>query len=120
MSSLKEVEKLTNTSNTAQNLIAFTMLQTLGGALTGAAVGGPDAISVLAGAVGAVVAPRLAAKLITSPAFVKWLTTPITSSTGILAHVGRLAGIAVIEPELAVAIEQYTTALRAVPAPTSK
>ncbi len=70
----------------------------------------------MAGAVGAIVAPRLAAKLITSPAFVKWLTTPITSPTGILAHVGRLAGIAVAEPELREAIDQYTAALRAVPA----
>ncbi len=70
----------------------------------------------VAGAVGAIVAPRLAAKLITSPAFVKWLTTPITSSTGISAHIGRLAGIAVAEPELREAIEQYTAALRSVPA----
>jgi len=116
VSSLKAVEKLTNTSNTAQNLIAFTTLQTLGGALTGFAVGGPDAISGLAGAAGFIIAPRLAAKLITSPAFVKWLTTPITSSTGILAHVGRLAGIAVAEPELREAIDQYTAALRSVPA----
>ena len=68
-------------------------------------------------AVGAIVAPRLAAKLITSPAFVKWLTTPITSSTGIAAHIGRLAGIAAAEPELAEAIDQYTAALRSVPAP---
>ncbi len=69
----------------------------------------------MAGAVGAIVAPRLAAKLITSPAFVKWLTTPITSPTGILAPVGRLAGIAVAEPELREAIDQYTAALRSVP-----
>ena len=118
MSSLKGVERLTNTSNTAQNLIAFTTLQTLGGALTGFAVGGPDAVTGLAGAAGFIIAPRLAAKLITSPAFVKWLTTPITSSTGILAHVGRLVGIAVAEPELREAIDQYTAALRAVPSPS--
>jgi hypothetical protein len=117
VSSLKEVEKLTNTSNTASHLIAFTTLQTLGGALTGFAVGGEGAASGIAGAASFIVAPRLAAKLITSPAFVKWLTTPITSSTGILAHVGRLAGIAVAEPELREAIDQYTAALRSVPAP---
>ncbi len=98
-------------------LNAFTTLQTLGGALTGVAVGGEGAGSAVAGAVGAIVAPRLAAKLITSPAFVKWLTTPITSPTGISAHLGRLAGIAVAEPELREAIDQYTAALRAVPTP---
>ncbi len=69
-----------------------------------------------AGAVGAIVVPRLAAKLVTSTAFVKWLTTPITSSTGISAHLGRLAGIAAAEPELREAIDQYTAALRSVPA----
>ena len=43
VSSLKEVEKLTNTSNTASHFIAFTMLQTLGGGLTGFAGGGEGA-----------------------------------------------------------------------------
>ncbi len=69
----------------------------------------------MAGVVGAIVAPRLAAKLITSPAFVRWLTTPITSANAISAHLGRLAGIAVAEPELREAIDQYTAALRSVP-----
>ncbi len=40
--------------------------------------------------------------------------------TGNSAHLGRLAGIAVAEPELREAIDQYTAALRAVPAPKSK
>ena len=83
--------------------------------MTGFAVGGEGAVSGLAWAASFILAPRLAAKLITSPAFVKWLTTPITSPTGILAHVGRLAGIAAAEPELREAIDQYTAALRAVP-----
>ncbi len=43
-------------------------------------------------------------------------STPITSPTGISAHLGRLAGIAVAEPELREAIDQYTAALRSVPA----
>ena len=60
-------------------------------------------------------APRLAAKLITSPRFVKWLTTPITSPNGLSAHLGRLVGIAKAEPELAEAIDQYVAALRAAP-----
>ena len=59
VSSLKEVEKLTNTSNTASHLIAFTTLQTLGGALTGFAVGGEGAASGIAGAASFIVAPHL-------------------------------------------------------------
>ena len=51
------------------------------------------------------VAPRYAAKLITSPSFVKWLTTPLTNPNGISAHLGRLVAIAVAEPELREAIE---------------
>ncbi|MCH8917399.1 MAG: hypothetical protein IIC52_05025 [Proteobacteria bacterium] len=63
-------------------------------------------------------APRYAAKLITSPSFVKWLTTPLTNPNGISAHLGRLVAIAVAEPELSEAIEAYTEALRSAPAGT--
>lgn len=49
---------------------------------------------------GILIAPRLAAKLITSP-------------NGLSAHLGRLVGIAKAEPELAEAIDQYVAALRA-------
>ncbi len=50
-----------------------------------------------------------------SPAFVKWLTTPVTSPNGISAHLGRLAGIAEAEPEIREEIKQYMAALRSVP-----
>ena len=85
-------------------------------ALAGVAVGGEGAGSAVAGAATFIIAPRLAAKLITSPSFVKWITTPITSPNAISAHLGRLVGIAVAEPELREAIDQYTAALRSVPA----
>lgn len=120
VSSLKGVERLTNTSNTARNLIAFTTISTLGGAL-GVVAGGDvesGAGGVVAAVAGRIVAPRVAAKLITSPAFVKWLTTPITQPNGLTAHLGRLVGIAKAEPEIREEIAQYLDALRATPAPT--
>lgn len=113
--SLKEVEKATNSSNTAHHMIAWMTLQTLGGALGGLVVGEGDPKSAVVGALGTVVAPRVAAKLITNPTFVKWLTTPITSSTGISAHIGRLATIAVAEPAIADEIDEFVTALRSIP-----
>ena len=61
------------------------------------------------------VAPRVAARLITNPAFVRWLATPITKTQAIAPHIGRLLGIAVAEPEIREEIEQYATALRGVP-----
>ena len=111
MQSLKGVEKVTNSSNTARSMIAWSTMQTLGGALGGFAVGG-DPQSAIAGAFSVVVAPRVAAKLITSPAFVKWLATPITNPNGIAAHVSRLLAIAVAEPEIKDEISQYAHALR--------
>ena len=118
--SLKAVDKLTNTSNTARHLIAFGTIQTLGRVLTGPMVGGTA--GALAGGptgavLGAVVAPRVAARLITSPTFVKWLTTPVTDPTGIPAHLGRLVAVAAVEPEIREEIGQYIQALRALPIP---
>ena len=65
-----------------------------------------------AGVLGALVAPRVAAKLITSPRFVRWLLTPVTNPNGIGAHLGRLVAITKAEPELREAIAQYVTAMR--------
>ncbi len=56
----------------------------------------------------------MAARLITSPRFVKWLLTPVTSANGNGAHLGRLVGIAEAEPELREAIAQYVAAMRPV------
>ena len=108
--SLKEMEKLANTSNTGRVMATYMTLQTLGGTL-GAFAGG-DVQSGAAGVLGALVAPRVAAKLITSPRFIKWLLTPVTSPNGIGAHLGRLVGIAEAEPELREEIAQYVAAMR--------
>lgn len=114
--SLKAVEKLANTSNTARAMITWMTIQGFGGALAGGIVGG-DTQSAGIGAAATVFAPRYAAKLITHPAFVKWLITPATGSGGIAAHVGRLAGIAEASPEIRDEIEQFVQALRSAPAP---
>lgn len=113
--SLKEMEKLTNSSNTARNMIAFMTLHTLGGALGLVAAG--DTVGAGVGILGTLVAPRVAAKLITSPRFIKWLTTPVTDPNGLSAHVARLGVIVQDEPEIADAITSYVNALRDGPQP---
>ena len=112
---------LSNTSNTARNMATLMTLNALGasaGAIFGGAegAGGVAAFTIL----GSVVAPRYAAKLITSPGFVRWLTTPVNSPTAWGSHVGRLGAIAVAEPEIREEIQQFTDALRSVPGPEKK
>ena len=111
--SLKGVEKVANTSNTARSMIAWSTLQTLGGALGGLTIGG-DPQSAIVGAIGVVVAPRVAAKLITNPAFIEWLVTPITKANGIAPHIARLVAIGKADPMIKDEIDQYITALRSV------
>jgi len=113
---LKGAEKLANTSNTARTMLAFSTISTLGGALGGLAGGDPQ--SVATGVLGSIVAPRVAAKLITSPRFVNWLTDAATNPTGLSAQIGRLSEIGVAEPWLQGEIEQYVQALRSVPTVT--
>ena len=113
VSSLKGVEKLTNTSNTSRNMIAWMTIQSLVGGSGGLAAGG-GAQSVGAGVLGALIAPNLTARLITSPAFVRWLITPVTKVNGILPHLGRLVAIGEAEPDLREGIAQYVAAMRSV------
>lgn len=116
--SLKEVEKLSNTSNTARSMYTLLTLNALVGS-AGAVLGGAEGAG--AGTFGTVVltavAPRVAAKLITSPKFVRWLTTPVNTTTGFGAHIGRLGAIAEAAPEIREEIQQFTDALRSIPAP---
>jgi|TARA_R100001530_G_scaffold37085_1_gene28792 hypothetical protein len=112
-SSLKAIEKLTNSSNTANSMIAYSTISTLGAAL-GAAAGG-DLPSAAGGVITVIVAPRVAAKLITNPKFVKWLVTPITDPSKIPAHIGRLVGIGKVAPEIKEEIHAYIKALSGEP-----
>ncbi len=114
-SSLKGVEKLANTSNTGRVLITYLTLTGAGTGLAEMGAGqGTGAISAfLVGGLGS----RGAAKLITSPAFIKWLTTPVTNPNGIGAHFGRLTAIASKDPALKEPIEAFLQALRSPPQP---
>ena len=111
-SSLKGVEKFANTSNSGRIMITYMSLQALGGGLISMAAGGEAETGVVLGALSAVLAPRLAAKLITSPKFINWLTTPITNPNAISAHMGRLSAIAAEDPLLREPIQEFVRVLR--------
>ena len=127
----KDADKLANTSGTARVLLSA--LGVIGG---GAGLSSviADAVStdegregrssaltnVLAGTVavvgGAVVAPRVAAKLITSPAFVSWLETGVRLGSrgtgGLGSWVSRLGAISAANPEIREEIQAFRDALR--------
>ena len=79
------------------------------------AVGSAGAISAAAGILGSAGAQRAAAKLITSPKFVEWLTTPVSNPQGIGAHFGRLTAITAEDPTLKEPVEAFIKALRSPP-----
>lgn len=123
MSALKEVERQANVSGTARVLQASALLHSLGGgigggALTGSA-GGDVATGALAGAAafgGRILAPQVAARLMTKPAFVRWLARAGSISArnpnSLPKHLGRLAIVAEAEPAINTEIAQYVDALR--------
>lgn len=113
MESLKGMEKLANTSNTGHVLIGYATLSTIMGALGTLASG--DVTGGVAAAGASVAGPYAAAKLITSPAFVKWLATPVTRIQSLSSHVARLAAIAEAEPAIREEIYQYMQAVRNAP-----
>jgi len=115
-SALKSTERAANPSGTARHLMAFATLGTLGGAL-GLFLGG-DASTAAQGVGATIVAPAVAARLISSPRFVNWLAESArVPANGISAHVGRLVAIAKAEPAIKGAIQQYMSALRPAPQP---
>lgn len=116
--SLKDVEKLTNTSNTARALVTLTSLGVLGSAAGGFLGGTEGAGGGALTAMSSVLAPRAAAKLMTSPRFVQWLARPASSLRDVSAHFGRLYAIASAEPEIAEEIGQYVSAMRAITSDT--
>lgn len=100
-----------NPPGTATSLIGQAMI--LGGGvapIAGAATFATGELLVFPAMLGMVMVQfNLAARLMTSPGFVKWLaqTTKI-KPTGFASHLGRLAGIAAIsEPETKAAILEY-------------
>ena len=114
-SSLKGVEKLANTSNTGRVLITYL---TLTGAGTGLAeMGAGQGAGALSAFLVGGLTSRYSAKLITSPRFINWLTTPVTNPKGIGAHFGRLTAIAAEDPALKEPIEAFLRTFEGAPQP---
>lgn len=113
MTELKKNSRFTNTSNTAGAIQVSMLLHGLGysGAGFFAAGGEPD-IKGAGGALLGFLAPRMAAKLITNPEFIKWLAEPVKSGTvDMTAHFSRLIAIGEVSPELREPIQSYINAL---------
>lgn len=113
---LKEADKMANFSGTTRNQVVAGGLGSAGTALV---MGSPEG----AGAVllGGTVAPWVAAKLMTSPRFINWLTGTVNAASRqpeeLGPRLGRLAAIAKAEPELREAIYGYLDAMRGSPSP---
>lgn len=109
---VKDAQQMANPSGTARNL----MLATGVGAAGMAAING-DPKSALGVLAGTVLAPRVAAHLITNPQFVRWLgqtTTAVARQPAAWGtRVGQLVAIAKAEPEIRDEVYQYLDALRA-------
>ena len=108
---LKEVKRYTNFSNTAGALDQMVFW----GSLTQAAerVIAGETGTAAAIVTGGVLAPVAAAKLMTSPGFIKWLATPASEiSKDVAAHMGRLAALSAAEPEIQEELRQYYKAIR--------
>lgn len=119
--SLKDAQKMANTSGTARSVGTTTLLTALGSA-TGGYVGG-DTGSAGGAALGTAAALTTggygAAKLLTNPRFVRWLATSAqvvnNNPNALRAQIARLAGIAKAEPDLREAIDQYITQIQPAP-----
>jgi hypothetical protein len=110
--SLKEVSRVANVSQTGGAIGQLLIWQTLGSASTGMVVG--DVAGATSAVAGSLIAPWVAAKLLTNPSFVKWLATPAKKigELGMAAHLGRLSAIAIAEPMIQEEIAQFSQALR--------
>jgi len=108
---LKEVKRYTNFSNTAGALDQMVFWGSLTGAAEKVLTGQPGVAAAMV--TGSVLAPIGAAKLMTNPAFVKWLSTPASQiSKDVSAHVARLVAIGQAEPEIQEELRQYYKAIR--------
>jgi hypothetical protein len=114
-SSLKGVEKLANTSNTGRVVVTYLTFTGMSSGLAEMVTGGGAGTftAFLAGGLGS----RYAAKLITSPKFINWLTTPVTNPKGIGAHFGRLTAIAAEDPALKEPIAAFLRTFEGAPQP---
>lgn len=113
----KDADKMANPSGTARNAIAALAVFGSGGQLLQGDYAGAGYTMG-----GAVLAPRVAARLITSPGFVNWLGGTVNATGQSLnnwgSRVARLTALAKAEPTIREEIYQYLSALRDVPGAT--
>jgi hypothetical protein len=106
--SMKETERLANTSNTAGTakfMDVLTMSGGIGGgSYVGAVLGGPAGAAV--GAAASLITPAAVAKLVTKPWFVRWLSVP-TSVEAMPLHLRALTGLATGHPEVAAEVRAF-------------
>lgn len=116
MEKLKDAKRFSNTSNTAGAIQTNMILWQLGsltaagagGALTGEQIG----VGPVMGGVGAILAPRIAAKLITNPEFVRWLAEPVTQGAiDTTTYFTKLIAIGAANPEIKEDIDQLISVL---------
>ena len=116
VSHVKDADKMANPSGTARNLgIQLSILSALGAVGTTVVTGSTAPLGIAAASVATyTVAPNLAARLMTSPRFVGWLTKSINATDAPSAFgrsVSRLAAVVEAEPELEDAVGAYVEAL---------
>ncbi len=116
MGKLKDAKRFENTSNTAGAIQTGVIIQSLG-ALTVQGVGGAFAgekvgVGGWYGAIGGIVAPRVAARLITNRAFIKWLSKPVSEGAQEAgAYITKLYLIGEENPEIKGEIDQLINVL---------
>jgi hypothetical protein len=90
----------------------------MGVGAAGALAGDQSGLGGWAGAVGSIVAPRVAAKLITNTAFVRWMAEPVKQGTQEwAAHFAKLVAIGEVNPEIKEAIGELVSVMHKNTAP---
>lgn len=113
---LKRAEGYANVSNTARNLNVMIALSVLGGS-GGLAVGGQEGGAAgVATTMGALLLPRAAAKLITSPNFIRALAdgsrVNMRNPNSVSTWIAKFANVAEVEPEIRQEIQSFLEAFR--------
>jgi len=118
MAKIKDKSRYENTSNTAGAIQVGMVLNSLGALGAGFAAGDQTSVGGLAGAAGGIIAPRMAAKLITNPNFIKWLAQPVKEGTkDWAAHLTRLVVIGEENPDIKEAVNALVLDMQKATAP---
>lgn len=113
--SMKDTQALANTSRTAGTAAFMSILGSLGAAGGSMMAGAPGAaVGALGGAAGGMLATNVAARLMTNPAFARWLATPV-GEAGVPAAIRRLSAVAASAPEIRSEIRFFLDHARSAP-----